>query len=225
MSTFNNDWDNLVADQFSQQYYLDLRQFLIHEYKTQTVYPSMDELYTAFKLTAYAATKVVIIGQDPYHGPNQAHGLAFSVQPQVKIPPSLLNIFKELQTDLGCAIPNNGYLISWAQQGVLLLNATLSVRANQPQSHRKRGWEVFTDHVIKLLNNSTQPLVFMLWGNNAKQKQALLTNQNHLVLTAAHPSPLSAYKGFFGCRHFSQANSFLSQQQRTPITWQIPNLD
>ena len=196
---------------------------MIQEYRSHTVYPDMYEIFTALKLTSYADTKVVIIGQDPYHGPNQAHGLAFSVKPGVAIPPSRLNIFKELQSDLNCEIPDNGYLVPWAKQGVLLLNAVLTVRANQPKSHRNQGWEQFTDRVIELLNQNT-PIVFLLWGNDAKQKAKAITNPKHLILTAPHPSPFSAYYGFFGCRHFSKTNSFLQAGGLEPVDWQIPSV-
>ncbi len=222
MVKLGNDWDILLQNEFTQDYYLKLRRFLIHEYRNQTVYPDMYHIFTALKLTAYEDTKVVVIGQDPYHGPNQAHGLAFSVQPGVKIPPSLMNIFKELFADVNCSIPNNGYLIPWAKQGVLLLNAVLTVRANQAHSHRGKGWEQFTDKIIQLLNTKPTPIVFLLWGNDAKNKAKSITNPNHLILTAAHPSPLSANRGFFGCRHFSTANRFLAANQMMPINWQIP---
>ncbi|HHX01728.1 MAG TPA: uracil-DNA glycosylase [Firmicutes bacterium] len=222
MVILNNDWDQLLEDEFQKDYYQKLRVFLIHEYRYYTVYPDMYEIFTALKLTSYAETKVVIIGQDPYHGPNQAHGLAFSVKPGVAIPPSLLNIFKELQSDLNCEIPDNGYLVPWAKQGVLLLNAVLTVRANQPKSHRNRGWEQFTDRVIAILNEKNAPIVFLLWGNDAKQKAQAITNPKHLILTATHPSPFSAAYGFFGCRHFSRANQFLEVNGLEPVEWQIP---
>lgn len=184
----------------------------------------MYNIYEALKLTSYENTKVVILGQDPYHGPNQAHGLAFSVQKGVATPPSLLNIYKELNNDLGCYIPNNGCLIPWAKQGVLLLNTVLTVVANQANSHRNRGWETFTDRVIQLLNVKSTPIVFLLWGRNAKSKSSYITNSKHLVLTSVHPSPLSASRGFFGCKHFSQANKFLTDSGQQPIDWQIPNI-
>ena len=222
MVKLGNDWDELLKDEFQKDYYLRLRRFLIHEYRSRTIYPDMYDIFNALKLTSYGDTRVVIIGQDPYHGPNQAHGLAFSVKPEVRIPPSLVNIFKELQSDLNCFIPDNGYLVPWAEQGVLLLNAVLTVRAGQAHSHRGRGWEVFTDRVIELLNQKDTPVVFLLWGNNAKSKAGAITNPNHLVLTAAHPSPLSAARGFFGCRHFSRTNHFLQSHGLEPIDWQIP---
>ena len=184
----------------------------------------MYNIFEALKLTSYRDTKVLILGQDPYHGENQAHGLAFSVQKGVDIPPSLINIFKELKDDLGCYIPNNGYLVPWAKQGVLLLNACLTVEANKANSHRNKGWEFFTDYIIQLLNEKETPMVFILWGNNAKEKIKYINNPKHLILTAAHPSPLSASRGFFGCRHFSKANEFLRKNNQTEIDWQIPNI-
>lgn len=225
MVSFNNDWDQLLAQEFSKEYYLNLRQFLIREYKHYTIYPNMYNIFEALKLSSRKDTKVVILGQDPYHGEGQAHGLAFSVPPSIPIPPSLMNIFKELHSDLGCTIPNNGCLIPWAKQGVLLLNTSLTVRANMPNSHRGKGWEIFTDKVIELVNEKETPVVFMLWGNNAKQKAKLIDNDRHLVLTSVHPSPLSAFGGFFGCRHFSKANEFLRQTGQTEINWQIPNIE
>jgi len=224
MVKLNNDWDELLKDEFQKEYYLKLRQFLIHEYRTKKIYPDMYKIYEALRLTPYKEVKVTILGQDPYHGENQAHGLAFSVQKGVAIPPSLMNIYKELANDLNCYIPNNGYLVPWAKQGVLLLNTSLTVVANQANSHRNKGWEILTDHIIKLLNNKETPVVFMLWGSNAKEKAKFITNPKHLILTAAHPSPLSADKGFFGCRHFSKANQFLRETGQTEIDWQIPNI-
>jgi len=224
MVKFGNDWDELLKDEFKKEYYLKLREFLKREYSTKVVYPDMYKIFEALKLTAYKDVKVVILGQDPYHGENQAHGLAFSVQKGVDIPPSLLNIYKELADDLGCYIPNNGYLEHWAKQGVLLLNTSLTVVANRPNSHRNKGWEIFTDAIIQLLNKKDSPVVYLLWGNNAKSKEKYLTNPKHLVLTAAHPSPLSADRGFFGCRHFSKANRFLREHGLEEIDWQIPNI-
>lgn len=221
---FNNDWDDLLRDEFQKEYYQKLRQFLIKEYKTKTIYPDMYKIFEALKLTAYQDVKVVLLGQDPYHGVKQAHGLAFSVQKGVAIPPSLVNIYKELVKDMNCYIPNNGYLVPWAKQGVLLLNTSLTVVANQANSHRNRGWEVFTDQIIKLLNKKDTPTVFLLWGRNAGDKAKYITNNKHLILKAAHPSPLSAHKGFFGCRHFSKANRFLRESGQREIDWQIPNL-
>ncbi|HOQ17191.1 MAG TPA: uracil-DNA glycosylase [Defluviitaleaceae bacterium] len=224
MVHIGNDWDELLKDEFKKDYYLRLRQFLAKEYRTKTIYPSMYNIFEALKLTSYRDTKVLILGQDPYHGENQAHGLAFSVQKGVDIPPSLINIFKELKDDLGCYIPNNGYLVPWAKQGVLLLNACLTVEANKANSHRNKGWEFFTDYIIQLLNEKETPMVFILWGNNAKEKIKYINNPKHLILTAAHPSPLSASRGFFGCRHFSKANEFLRKNNQTEIDWQIPNI-
>ncbi|MGI6685979.1 MAG: uracil-DNA glycosylase [Bacillota bacterium] len=224
MVKFNNDWDELLKDEFQKEYYLKLRQFLKKEYSSKIIYPDMYHIFEALKLTAYKDVKVVIFGQDPYHGENQAHGLAFSVQKGVSIPPSLVNIYKELVNDLGCYMPNNGYLVPWAKQGVLLLNTSLTVVANAANSHRNKGWEKFTDAVIKLLNQKDAPVVFLLWGNNAKEKAKYLTNPKHLILKSAHPSPLSATRGFFGCKHFSQANKFLREKGQTEIDWQIPNI-
>lgn len=224
MVSLGNDWDKLLKDEFKKDYYLGLRQFLKHEYSTKIIYPNMYRIYEALKLTSYEDTKAVILGQDPYHGPNQAHGLAFSVQEGVAIPPSLLNIYKELENDIGCYIPNNGYLVPWAKQGVLLLNTSLTVVAGKANSHRNRGWETLTDRVIQLLNEKSSPVVFLLWGSNAKSKAAYITNRSHLVLTSVHPSPLSAHRGFFGCRHFSRTNKFLVDTGQQPIDWQIPNI-
>lgn len=221
--SFNNDWDGLLQEEFQKEYYLQLRQFLIKEYKTKTIYPDKYAIFEALKLTAYQDVKVAIIGQDPYHGENQAHGLAFSVQKGVAIPPSLVNIFKELVNDLNCYMPNNGYLVPWAKQGVLLLNTSLTVVANVANSHRNKGWEIFTDEIIKLLNKKETPMVFLLWGNNARAKAKYLTNKRHLILCSVHPSPLSANRGFFGCKHFSKANQFLQETGQTAIDWQIPN--
>ncbi|NLK18042.1 MAG: uracil-DNA glycosylase [Clostridiales bacterium] len=224
MVNLGNDWDELLKEEFVKDYYLKLRQFLKNEYMTKTIFPDMYKIYEALRLTSYADTKVVILGQDPYHWERQAHGLAFSVQKGVPIPPSLANIFKELADDLGCYIPNNGCLESWARQGVLLLNASLTVVANRPNSHRNIGWEKLTDAVIQLLNKKDASVVYMLWGNNAKEKAKFLNNPKHLVLKSAHPSPLSASCGFFGCRHFSQANRFLRDHGLCEIDWQLPNI-
>ena len=224
MIIFNNDWPGLLNDEFNQAYYQELRQFLIKEYRTKTTYPDMHDIFNALHYTAYKDIKVVILGQDPYHGPNQAHGLSFSVQPGIAPPPSLVNIFKELQSDLNCYTPNNGFLKKWSDQGVLLLNTALTVVAGQANSHRNIGWETFTDKVITLLNERQDPIVFILWGNNALSKANLITNSNHNIITSPHPSPLSAYRGFFGSRPFSKANYFLSAIEKTPIDWQIENL-
>lgn len=222
MVHFENSWDELLKDEFKKPYYLRLRQFLINEYRSQVIYPNMYDIFNAMKLTSYEDVKVVIIGQDPYHGVNQAHGLSFSVKKGVAPPPSLVNIFKEIKSDVG--VDNSGKhgeLTKWAEEGVLLLNSCLTVRAGKANSHRGMGWENFTDDVIMLLNQREKPMVFMLWGANAKAKAQLITNPAHLVLTAAHPSPLSAYNGFFGCKHFSKANDFLVKNGMIPINWSI----
>ncbi len=221
MITFNNSWDILLKDEFQKPYYLNLRKFLANEYKTQTVYPNMYDIFNALKYTDYSFVKVVILGQDPYHQPNQAHGLAFSVKKGVNPPPSLQNIYKEIQGEYGLPIPQHGELTYWAQQGVLMLNAVLTVREGQPNSHKGMGWEIFTDDVISLLNLRPQPMVFMLWGANAKAKAKLITNPAHLVLQSAHPSPLSAYNGFFGNGHFKKANDFLKKNGQNEIDWSI----
>ena len=224
MVEFNNKWDEVLAGEFEKDYYVNLRKFLIHEYKTKKIYPNMYDMFNALKLTSYEDVKIVILGQDPYHGENQAHGLAFSVNKGIKIPPSLLNMYKELHNDLGCFIPNNGYLVPWAEQGVLLLNTVLTVREGEPNSHKNKGWEIFTDKVISKLNEREDPVIFILWGNNAKEKLKLITNKNHFILTAPHPSPLSASRGFFGCKHFSKANEILKSLNKKEIDWQINNI-
>ena len=223
MVHIGNDWDELIGQEFSKEYYLKLREFLKQEYSHYRVYPDMYDIFNALKYTSFADTRAVIIGQDPYHGPGQAHGLCFSVKPDVEIPPSLVNIYQELHDDCGCYIPNNGYLEKWAKQGVLLLNTVLTVRAHQANSHRGIGWEQFTDAAIQVLNEQDRPIVFLLWGRPAQQKASMLTNPQHLILKAPHPSPLSAYRGFFGCRHFSQTNEFLKAHGVEPIDWQIEN--
>ena len=224
MPPITNDWANALKPEYSKDYYKKLFEFVGQEYSTTTVYPPGDDIFNAFHLTPLKDVKVVIIGQDPYHEPGQAHGLSFSVKPGIEIPPSLQNIYKELETDCGCYIPNNGYLVKWAEQGVLLLNAVLTVRAHQAASHQRKGWEEFTDAAIKIVNSENRPIVFMLWGSFARSKKAMLNNPNHLILEAPHPSPLSAYRGFFGCHHFSQANEFLVKNGVTPIDWQIENI-
>lgn len=224
MVKLNNDWDELLDDEFKKDYYLKLRQFLINEYNTRLIFPRMNNIFEALKHTSYKDTKVLILGQDPYHGENQAHGLAFSVQPNVKIPPSLLNMYKELRDDLGCYIPNNGYLMPWADQGVLLLNTALTVRAHEANSHKNKGWEIFTDEIIKILNKREDPVIFVLWGANARKKKEFIDNERHYILEAPHPSPLSASRGFFGCKHFSKINDILIKLGKTPINWQIPNI-
>lgn len=219
MVNIGNDWDMLLGDEFQKEYYLRLRAFLAHEYKNGTIYPDMYDIFNALKFTAYNDVKVVIIGQDPYHGKGQAHGLCFSVMPPVPPPPSLKNIYKEIEAELGTPPPQSGDLTHWAKQGVLLLNTVLTVKAGLANSHRGIGWEIFTDKVIELLNTREKPIVFMLWGANAKAKSTLITNPNHLILTAAHPSPLSAYNGFFGCGHFKKCNEYLRQTNQEPINW------
>lgn len=219
-----NDWDEIIGGEFKKPYYLALRQFLIDEYRSKTIYPDMYKIFTALKKTPYEQVKVVLLGQDPYHGPGQAHGLAFSVPAGVVLPPSLRNIFQEINSDVGAEIPKNGNLRFWAKQGVLLLNTTLTVRKGQAGSHGGKGWEQFTDKIIKQLNVKETPLVFLLWGNHARSKARFLTNPNHLILETVHPSPLSAFRGFFGCAHFSQANAFLEKTNQTPIDWQIPEV-
>ncbi len=222
MINFENEWDELLKSEFEQEYYQTLRKFLIKEYKTQTIYPGMYDIYNALKYTSYSDVKVVILGQDPYHGPNQAHGLSFSVKQGVEPPPSLKNIFKEIKDELGTDnTGKHGELTNWAKSGVLLLNTVLTVRQAQPNSHKGMGWEKFTDSIIRLLNEREKPVVFMLWGNNAKAKASLIKNRQHLVLTSAHPSPLSAYNGFFGCGHFAEANRFLAENGMEPVNWSI----
>lgn len=219
-----NDWKEYLASEFQKDYYKNLRKFLVNEYNSKVIYPNMYDIFNALHYTSYKDTKVVILGQDPYHGPNQAHGLSFSVNPGVKTPPSLINIYKELHTDLGCYIPNNGYLKKWADQGVLLLNTVLTVRAGEANSHKNKGWEEFTTEVIKVLNKKETPVVFILWGNNAISKEKLITNPEHFIIKSVHPSPLSASRGFFGSKPFSKANDFLISTNQTPIDWQIENI-
>ncbi len=219
-----NDWKNYLNTEFEKDYYLKLREFLKNEYNSKVIYPNMYDLFNALHFTSYEDTKVVILGQDPYHGSKQAHGLSFSVNPGVKTPPSLVNIYKELHDDLGCYIPNNGYLKKWADQGVLLLNTVLSVRAGEANSHRNKGWEQFTNRVIEVLNQKETPIVFILWGNNAISKTSLITNPKHFIIKSVHPSPLSASRGFFGSKPFSKANEFLISTNQKPIDWQIENI-
>ena len=221
MLSIGNQWDSVLREDLQSESFARLQAFLDQEYAAGPVYPPREDLFNALKYTDYPAVKVVILGQDPYHSPGQAHGLAFSVQKGVAVPPSLQNIYKELLSDLGCAIPSHGCLIEWAQRGVLLLNTVLSVREGQPNSHKNQGWEQLTDSIIRHLSAREKPMVFLLWGANARQKLPLIQSMNHLVLTAPHPSPLSAYQGFFGCRHFSKANQFLQQAGEAPIDWQI----
>lgn len=225
MVCIGNDWDEILGDEFQKEYYKRLRVFLKSEYRSHTIHPDMYDIFNALKWTAYKDVKVVILGQDPYHEVGQAHGLAFSVKKDVQIPPSLMNMYKELQQELGLYIPNNGYLEKWARQGVLLLNSSLTVRDGLANSHRGKGWETFTDRVIGLLNDREDPVIFMLWGNNAKEKIKVITNPHHKILTASHPSPLSAHRGFFGCGHFKAANRMLTQAGKDPIDWQIENVE
>lgn len=221
MIKFNNSWDDILKNEFDKEYYQKLRSILKKEYSTQTIFPDMNNVFNALKLTDYNEVKVVILGQDPYHNIGQAHGLSFSVMDGITPPPSLKNIYKEINQDLNIVCSNSGNLTKWANQGVLLLNSVLTVRKNQPSSHKGIGWEIFTDNIISLLNQSENKIVFILWGNYAKAKSNLITNKNHLVLTASHPSPFSAHNGFFGCKHFSQTNKFLYQNNLQPIDWQI----
>jgi len=224
MAAIDNDWLPAVNAEFKKPYYAELYQFVKEEYSKVAVFPPADEIFSALHLTPLSKVKVVIIGQDPYHNVGQAHGLCFSVRPEVDIPPSLVNIYKELQSDLGCKIPNNGYLVKWAEQGVLLLNTVLTVRAHQANSHQGKGWEKFTDAIIRAVNAEDRPIAYLLWGRPAQSKMSMLDNPKHKVFTAPHPSPLSAHRGFFGCKHFSQANAFLEENGLTPIDWQIEDV-
>ncbi|HIQ95499.1 MAG TPA: uracil-DNA glycosylase [Candidatus Limivivens merdigallinarum] len=224
MAAITNDWLEPLSPEFKKPYYAKLYKTIKEEYSTRRIFPAPDDIFNAFSLTPLHEVKVVILGQDPYHGEGQAHGLCFSVKPGVEIPPSLVNIYQELHDDLGCYIPNNGSLTKWAKEGVLLLNTVLTVRAHQANSHRGIGWEEFTDAAIRILNEQDRPIVFMLWGRPAQMKKAMLNNPKHLILEAPHPSPLSAFRGFFGCGHFSQANRFLKQNGLDPIDWQIENI-
>ena len=225
MAMIDNDWLPCIKQEFTKPYYKELYTFVKHEYDTRIIYPPAEDIFNAFHFAQLSKVKVMILGQDPYHNENQAHGLSFSVLPTQKdIPPSLVNIYQELHDDLGCYIPNNGYLKKWADQGVLLLNTVLTVRAHQANSHQGKGWEQFTDAVIEAVNAQDRPIVYLLWGRPAQSKIPMLTNSKHLILKAPHPSPLSAYRGFFGCRHFSQANAFLEKNGIEPIDWQIENI-
>ena len=225
MAAINNDWLEKIKSEFNKPYYKELYGFVKDEYAKNIIFPPSEDVFNAFHSTALKDVKVLLLGQDPYHNYNQAHGLSFSVKPGQDIPPSLQNIYKELQTDLGCYIPNNGYLQKWADQGVLLLNTVLTVRAHEANSHKGRGWEQFTDAVIKVVNEIDRPIVYFLWGAPAQKKAAMLNNPKHLILQAPHPSPLSAYRGFFGCGHFSKCNEFLVANGVKPIDWQIENID
>lgn len=222
MLRISSDWNEILKDEFEQEYFNELNNFLDEEYASATVYPPKDEIFSAYNVTPYSKVKVVIIGQDPYHNPNQAHGMSFSVKPGVKCPPSLVNIYKELNAELNIPISKSGYLMDWAKQGVFLLNTVLTVRENEPGSHAKKGWEKFTDRTIKALSESDRPICFMLWGKPAQAKKKLIaSNPKHLILESAHPSPLSAYRGFFGCNHFIEANEFLKANGLEEIDWSI----
>ncbi|WP_250673111.1 uracil-DNA glycosylase [Paraclostridium ghonii] len=224
MVSIGNDWDEILKGEFEKPYYLKLREFLKEEYKNNVIYPDMYDIFNALKYTSYKDTKVLILGQDPYHGENQAHGLAFSVKPGVKTPPSLLNMYKELKSEFECFIPNNGYLVPWTKQGILLLNTALTVRAHEANSHKGKGWEIFTDHIIETLNLRQDPVIFVLWGNNARSKKKLIDTNKHYIIESAHPSPLSASRGFFGSKPFSKVNDMLTSLGKEIIDWQIPNI-
>lgn len=224
MVNIGNDWDEILKGEFEKPYYLKLREFLKEEYKNNIIYPDMHDIFNALKYTSYKDTKVLILGQDPYHGENQAHGLAFSVKPGVKTPPSLLNMYKELNSEFECFIPNNGFLVPWTKQGILLLNTALTVRAHEANSHKGKGWETFTDHIIETLNLRQDPVIFVLWGNNARSKKKLIDTNRHYIIESAHPSPLSASRGFFGSKPFSQVNDILIKLGKEPVDWQIPNI-
>jgi uracil-DNA glycosylase len=224
MEILKNDWAPLLEEEFEKTYYQHLRKKLLAEYQTKLIYPNQNDIFNALHYTSYKDTKVVIIGQDPYHGPGQAHGLSFSVKPGVKIPPSLRNIYKELQEDVACSIPNHGYLVEWAKQGVLMLNTVLTVQAGNANSHKGLGWELFTNRVIEILNQRETPVIFILWGNFAQQKQQLITGSHHFIIKSPHPSPFSAHNGFFGSRPFSKANLYLRKIGSNEIDWQIKDL-
>ncbi|MFE4239401.1 uracil-DNA glycosylase [Peribacillus butanolivorans] len=218
-----NDWWPLLEEEFKKNYYQELREFIKQEYSQHVIHPNQDDIFNALQFTSYKKVKVVILGQDPYHGPDQAHGLSFSVKPEVRIPPSLRNIFKELQSDLGCEVPDNGSLVEWADQGVLLLNTVLTVREGEAHSHRGKGWEIFTNQVIRLLNDRQKPVVFILWGRPAQTKIPLIDESRHKIITSVHPSPLSATRGFFGSKPFSKTNQLLKEMGESPIDWEISN--
>ncbi len=224
MAMLSDEWQQALEEEFRKPYYKTLFEFVKEEYSKTAVYPPAEDIFNAMHLTPLSKVKVLILGQDPYHGDRQAHGLSFSVMPKTDIPPSLQNIYQELHDDLGCTIPNNGYLKKWAEQGVLLLNTVLTVRAHQPNSHQGHGWEHFTDAIIQTVNAQDRPIVYMLWGKPAQSKIPMLNNPKHLILKAPHPSPLSAYRGFFGCKHFSQANAFLAENGQEVVDWQIEDL-
>lgn len=224
MGAISNDWLNEIGEEFKKPYYKDLYEFVKNEYNDYTIYPEADDVFKTFQLTQVKDLKVVIFGQDPYHNVGQAHGLCFSVKPGINTPPSLVNIYKELEDDLGCKIPNNGYLVKWAKQGVLMLNTVLTVRAHQANSHKGKGWERFTDAVIEAVNKQDKAIVFILWGSPARRKRAMLNNPKHLIIEAPHPSPLSSYRGFFGSKPFSKTNEFLKEHNIEPIDWQIEDI-
>ncbi len=224
MGAIDNDWLSPLSEEFKKPYYRELYQKVKEEYEKGLVFPEPDDIFNAFQFTPLSKVKAVILGQDPYHNHGQAHGLCFSVKPEVDIPPSLVNIYQELREDLGCEIPSHGYLKKWSDQGVMLLNTVLTVRAHAANSHQGIGWEKFTDAAIRILNEQDHPIVFLLWGRPAQNKKAMLNNPKHLILEAPHPSPLSAYRGFFGCKHFSKANAFLEANGMEPIDWQIENI-
>ena len=224
MVNFGNDWDEILKDEFDKEYYRELRKKLVTEYRTREIFPDMFDIFRAQQLTSYRDTKVLILGQDPYHDVGQAHGLAFSVKPGVRTPPSLLNIFKEIRDEYGYEIPNNGFLESWAKQGILLLNTSLTVRAHMANSHKGLGWEIYTDDVIKVLNDREDPVIFVLWGANARAKKAFIDTSRHYVLESPHPSPLSARRGFFGNGHFRKVNEILEKLGKEPIDWRIDNI-
>ncbi|MED0935200.1 uracil-DNA glycosylase [Bacillus mobilis] len=223
-NVLKNDWGSLLAPEFEKEYYHKLADFLKEEYSTHVVYPELENIFSALEYTSYENTKVVILGQDPYHGPDQAHGLSFSVQPGIKTPPSLLNMYKELRDEYGYEIPNNGYLVKWAKQGVLLLNTVLTVRQGEANSHKGKGWEHFTDRVIELLNERENPVIFILWGRHAQAKKKLITNTKHHIIESVHPSPLSARRGFFGSKPYSKVNTILANMGEREIDWEIPDL-
>ncbi|MFF2287474.1 uracil-DNA glycosylase [Peribacillus butanolivorans] len=218
-----NDWWPLLEEEFKKNYYQELREFIKQEYSQHVIHPNQDDIFNSLQFTSYKKVKVVILGQDPYHGPDQAHGLSFSVKPEVRIPPSLRNIFKELQSDLGCEVPDNGSLVEWADQGVLLLNTVLTVREGEAHSHRGKGWEIFTNQVIRLLNDRQKPVVFILWGRPAQTNIPLIDESRHKIITSVHPSPLSAARGFFGSKPFSKTNQLLKEMGESPIDWKISN--
>ncbi|MBS9775572.1 MAG: uracil-DNA glycosylase [Fusobacterium sp.] len=223
MVKIENDWKEILVEETSKEYFLKLKNILVEEYKNFKVYPPKKNIFSAFSLTSYSDVKVVILGQDPYHQKGQAHGLAFSVNKGIRIPPSLLNMYKELKDDLGFEIPNHGFLKNWAEQGVLLLNTSLTVRDSEANSHSKIGWQIFTDNIIKKLNEREKPIIFILWGNNAKSKEKFIDTSRHYILKGVHPSPLSASRGFFGCKHFSKANQILKENDLKEIDWEIEN--